>query len=252
MDAGGTDHRPVTGDFGWALAWSPGGSHLAYTTTCDGRSEVWVVDLASSESWLLAQGAHNPAWSPAPRTVTGPSRSRRMDGSIPCPTFPWVCLGTGQWSAASGQRYLSRQGAMGTGVHQQSRLDGDIVTGVSRRPDRSRSRRLTGRRMVYFGVCRNRLPSRSPSGLGTLSASSLIVRVSPSTHRSQSWCDGSVVVSSVLSSQAPHSMLPTKRCSMRLRAMSLMRAGDVVRCDLGTPSRGEPGFVRPAIVVTSR
>lgn len=30
-----------------------------------------------------------------------------------------------------------------------------------------------------------------------------------------------------------------------------MRAGDVVRCDFGTPARGEPGFVRPAIVVTS-
>ena len=38
---------------------------------------------------------------------------------------------------------------------------------------------------------------------------------------------------------------------MRLRAMSLMRAGDVVHCDFGTPARGEPGFVRPAIVVTS-
>ena len=38
---------------------------------------------------------------------------------------------------------------------------------------------------------------------------------------------------------------------MRPRAMSPMRAGDVVRCDFGTPSRGEPGFVRPAIVVTS-
>ena len=38
---------------------------------------------------------------------------------------------------------------------------------------------------------------------------------------------------------------------MRLRVMSLMRAGDVVRCDFGTPARGEPGFVRPAIVVTS-
>ena len=38
---------------------------------------------------------------------------------------------------------------------------------------------------------------------------------------------------------------------MRLRAMSLMRAGDIVRCDFGTPARGEPGFVRPAIVVTS-
>jgi mRNA-degrading endonuclease toxin of MazEF toxin-antitoxin module len=33
--------------------------------------------------------------------------------------------------------------------------------------------------------------------------------------------------------------------------MSLMRAGDVVRCDFGTPARGEPGFIRPAIVVTS-
>ena len=38
---------------------------------------------------------------------------------------------------------------------------------------------------------------------------------------------------------------------MRLRAMSPMRAGDVVRCDFGSPARGEPGFVRPAIVVTS-
>ena len=30
-----------------------------------------------------------------------------------------------------------------------------------------------------------------------------------------------------------------------------MRAGDIVRCDFGTPIRGEPGFIRPAIVVTS-
>ena len=38
---------------------------------------------------------------------------------------------------------------------------------------------------------------------------------------------------------------------MRRRATLLMRAGDVVECDFGTPARGEPGFVRPAIVVTS-
>ncbi|MCQ3809568.1 MAG: type II toxin-antitoxin system PemK/MazF family toxin [Acidimicrobiia bacterium] len=30
-----------------------------------------------------------------------------------------------------------------------------------------------------------------------------------------------------------------------------MQAGDVVRCDFGTPARGEAGFVRPAIVITS-
>jgi mRNA-degrading endonuclease toxin of MazEF toxin-antitoxin module len=30
-----------------------------------------------------------------------------------------------------------------------------------------------------------------------------------------------------------------------------MRAGDVVRVDFGVPARGEPGFVRPAVVVTS-
>ena len=30
-----------------------------------------------------------------------------------------------------------------------------------------------------------------------------------------------------------------------------MRAGDVVRCDFGTPARGEPRFVRPTIVLTS-
>ena len=30
-----------------------------------------------------------------------------------------------------------------------------------------------------------------------------------------------------------------------------MHAGDVLRVDFGTPARGEPGFVRPAIVVTS-
>ena len=38
---------------------------------------------------------------------------------------------------------------------------------------------------------------------------------------------------------------------MRQRATSPMRAGDIVRCDFGTPARGEPGFVRPAIIVTS-
>lgn len=38
---------------------------------------------------------------------------------------------------------------------------------------------------------------------------------------------------------------------MLLRAMSLMRAGDVIRCDFGAPARGEAGYVRPAIVVTS-
>jgi len=30
-----------------------------------------------------------------------------------------------------------------------------------------------------------------------------------------------------------------------------MRAGDIVRCDFGIPARGEAGFIRPAIVVTS-
>ena len=30
-----------------------------------------------------------------------------------------------------------------------------------------------------------------------------------------------------------------------------MRAGDIVRVDFGTPARGEPGFVRPAVIVTS-
>ena len=38
---------------------------------------------------------------------------------------------------------------------------------------------------------------------------------------------------------------------MPLRAMSLMRAGDVGRCDCGAPAQGEPGFVRPAIVITT-
>lgn len=30
-----------------------------------------------------------------------------------------------------------------------------------------------------------------------------------------------------------------------------MQAGDIVSTDFGTPARGEPGFVRPAVVVTS-
>lgn len=30
-----------------------------------------------------------------------------------------------------------------------------------------------------------------------------------------------------------------------------MRAGDVLRVDFGTPMRGEAGFVRPAVVLTS-
>ena len=92
MDADGAAGRPVTGDFGWALAWSPDGSHLAYFTTCDGRSEVWVVDMASSESWLLAEGASRPAWSPALGARTGPSEDGPADASTPWPTFVWGCL----------------------------------------------------------------------------------------------------------------------------------------------------------------
>jgi len=92
MDADGDNRRAVTGDFGWSLVWSPDGSHLAYTTTCDGESEVWVVDVAGSESWLLAQGAYGPAWSPVSRTGAGPSPSGQMDAWTPCPTFPWACL----------------------------------------------------------------------------------------------------------------------------------------------------------------
>ena len=45
---------------------------------------------------------------------------------------------------------------------------------------------------------------------------------------------------------------------MRLRAgdadanrVTPMRTGDVVSCDFGMPTQGEPGFVRPAVVVTS-
>lgn len=30
-----------------------------------------------------------------------------------------------------------------------------------------------------------------------------------------------------------------------------MRAGDIVLCDFGVPPRGEAGFVRPAVVITS-
>lgn len=37
----------------------------------------------------------------------------------------------------------------------------------------------------------------------------------------------------------------------RRRATLLMRAGDVIRCDFGTPARGEPRFVRPANIVRS-
>ena len=36
-----------------------------------------------------------------------------------------------------------------------------------------------------------------------------------------------------------------------LRLMLAMRAGDVVQIDFGTPARGEPGFVRPGVIVTS-
>jgi mRNA-degrading endonuclease toxin of MazEF toxin-antitoxin module len=30
-----------------------------------------------------------------------------------------------------------------------------------------------------------------------------------------------------------------------------VRAGDIVKVDFGLPARGEPGFIRPAIIVTS-
>jgi mRNA-degrading endonuclease toxin of MazEF toxin-antitoxin module len=31
----------------------------------------------------------------------------------------------------------------------------------------------------------------------------------------------------------------------------MMRAGDILQIDFGTPARGEAGFIRPAVVVTS-
>ncbi|MYH97374.1 MAG: type II toxin-antitoxin system PemK/MazF family toxin [Acidimicrobiia bacterium] len=46
-------------------------------------------------------------------------------------------------------------------------------------------------------------------------------------------------------------MLMMRLCSMRRQAMLLMQAGDIVRCDFGTPARGEPGLIRPAIIITS-
>ena len=30
-----------------------------------------------------------------------------------------------------------------------------------------------------------------------------------------------------------------------------MQSGDVIRVDFGVPARGEPGFIRPAIIITS-
>lgn len=38
---------------------------------------------------------------------------------------------------------------------------------------------------------------------------------------------------------------------MRGVPMWPLRAGDIVRVDFGVPARGEPGFVRPAVVLTS-
>ena len=106
-------------------------------------------------------------------------------------------------------------------------------------------------RVVYSTVCLIRLPSRFRCVLGMPCASLPTVRVSHSTHRSRSWSGGNVSASSVPNSQALHSMPTTRPGLTRRWAMSLMRAGDVVRCDFGTPARGEPGFVRPAVVVTS-
>ncbi len=40
-------------------------------------------------------------------------------------------------------------------------------------------------------------------------------------------------------------------CLTRQQMMSQMRAGDIVQVDFGIPARGEPGFIRPAIIVTS-
>ena len=48
MDADDANRHPVINDFGLALAWSPDGSYLAYSTTCDSKSEVWVADTACS------------------------------------------------------------------------------------------------------------------------------------------------------------------------------------------------------------
>jgi mRNA-degrading endonuclease toxin of MazEF toxin-antitoxin module len=75
--------------------------------------------------------------------------------------------------------------------------------------------------------------------------------VSRSTRNSISSFDVSAGESSVFNSRAHRSSRTIVRCSTPRPVTWPMRAGDVVRVDLGTPARGEPGFVRLAIVVTS-
>lgn len=60
-----------------------------------------------------------------------------------------------------------------------------------------------------------------------------------------------VAALSALSCPALRSMTATEPYWTHRQATSLMRAGDIIRCDFGTPARGKPGFIRPAIVVTS-
>src|SRR5690606_9840110 len=62
---------------------------------------------------------------------------------------------------------------------------------------------------------------------------------------------GNVVASSALSSRVVSSTTPIAWSSTHRRAMWSMRAGDLVRCDFGVPQRGEAGFVRPAVILTS-
>lgn len=74
---------------------------------------------------------------------------------------------------------------------------------------------------------------------------------SPSTLNS----NGSFVANAAESlgpnSQVPHPILTTSDSSTLPPVMLLMQAGDVVRVDFGVPARGEPGFIRPAVIITS-
>jgi|GEM_PF-501280 len=78
----------------------------------------------------------------------------------------------------------------------------------------------------------------------TATARHLMVNCKPSS-------EGNVAASLVLSSRQADSTVMTPPFSTPQRVMLLMKAGEIVRFDFGTPARGEAGFVRPAIVVTS-
>jgi Tol biopolymer transport system component len=89
MQADGTNAVQLTNNPAFDLdpAWSPDGRSIAFTSTRDGKSEVYVMDASGSgQTRFTNEGGRHPAWAPG---------GAHLAYAAPfCPGYPYACYTT--------------------------------------------------------------------------------------------------------------------------------------------------------------